>query len=59
MGNGIYSSMIELQILNYVYQTNSIQVFILNGITQEYFTTYKEHYNFIKASSAFTFSITT
>lgn len=47
MGNGIYGAMIELQILNYVYQTNSIQVFILNGITQEYFTTYREHYNFI------------
>ena len=45
--NAIHNSMTELQIINYVFQKNSIQVFILNGITEEYFTTYKEHYKFI------------
>lgn len=46
--NAVYSSMIELQVLNYIFQTNSMQLVILNGITEEYFTTYKEQFNFIK-----------
>lgn len=40
--------MIELQILNYIFKTNSFQLIILNGITEEYFTTYKEQFIFIR-----------
>lgn len=40
--------MIELQILNYIFQTGSFQIVILNGLTDEYFTTYKEHFIFIR-----------
>lgn len=47
MTNGLYNSMCELQAINYVYSKNSIQMFILNGITSDYFTTYKDHYNYI------------
>lgn len=47
MDNNIYGAVIELQILNYVFQTDSLQVFILNDITEEYFTLYKDHYKFI------------
>ena len=47
MPNSIYGSMIELQILNYVFSKNSVQLFALNGITPEYFTTYKEQYKFL------------
>ena len=47
MTNGLYNSMCELQAINYVYNKNSIQMFILNGITSDYFTTYKDHYNYI------------
>ena len=39
--NGLYGSMRELQAINYVYNKNSIQLFVLNGITSDYFTTYK------------------
>lgn len=47
MTNGLYNSMCELQAINYVYSKNSIQMFIINGITSDYFTTYKDHYNYI------------
>ena len=47
MTNGLYNSMCELQAINYAYSKNSIQMFILNGITSDYFTTYKDHYNYI------------
>ena len=47
--SAIYSSMIELQVLNYIFQTNSLQIITLNGITSDYFTTYKEQFNFIKS----------
>lgn len=47
--NALYGSMIELQTLNYIFQTNSMQVVILNNLTEDYFTTYKEHFNFIKS----------
>ena len=47
MANGLYGSMRELQAINYAYSKNSIQIFILNGITSDYFTTYKDHFNFI------------
>ena len=40
--SAIYNSMTELQAINYVFATNSLQIFTLNGITDEYFTTYKE-----------------
>ena len=47
MINGLFGSMRELQAINYVYLKNSIQLFILNGITSDYFTTYKNHFDFI------------
>lgn len=47
MNNALYNAMIELQVLNYVFEKNSTQIFVLNGINDEYFTTYKEHYRFI------------
>ena len=47
MINGLYGSMRELQAINYAYSKNSIQIFILNGITSDYFTTYKDHFDFI------------
>lgn len=47
MANGVYASMTELQVLNYVFNKNSIAILSDNGITEEYFTTYKEHYKFI------------
>ena len=47
MINGLYGSMRELQAINYAYNKNSIQLFVLNGITADYFTTYKDHFNFI------------
>ena len=49
MADGIYSSMCELQAINYVYAKNSLQLFILNNIDETYFTTYKDHYRFITA----------
>lgn len=47
MGNGIYAAMIELQFINYIFKVNSIQIVVLNNITEDYFTTYKEHFKFI------------
>ena len=40
--------MIELQCLNYLFIKNSLQFIILNGIDESYFTTYKEHFIFIR-----------
>lgn len=40
--------MIELQILNYIFQTNSFQIIILNGITEEFFDLYKKQFCFIR-----------
>lgn len=40
--------MIELLVLNYIFQTNSFRFVILNGITEEYFTTYKKQFQFLK-----------
>lgn len=48
MANNIYSAMIELQYLNFLFQKNSISSVSLNGIDEEYFTLYKDHFNFIK-----------
>ena len=47
MSGVIHGVMIELQVINYLFQTNSMQLVTLNGITEEHFTTYKEHFNFI------------
>ena len=47
MSNGVYVAMIELQALNYVFSKNSLRLFVHNGITEEHFTTYKNHYNFV------------
>lgn len=49
MAEALYGAMIELQIINYIFQKNSLQVIVLNGITEEHFTTYKDHFNFIKS----------
>ena len=40
--------MIELQCLNYLFIKNSLQFIILNGIDESYFTTYREHFIFIR-----------
>lgn len=45
--NGVYGSMIELQIINYAFAHNSVKFFIENGISSDYFTTYKSHYEFL------------
>lgn len=45
--NGVYGSMIELQIINYAFAHNSVKFFIENGINSDYFTTYKPHYEFL------------
>ena len=37
----------ELQCLNYIFQKNSMQIVVLNGLTDDYFTTYKKHFNYI------------
>lgn len=47
MSNGIYSATIELQILNYVFQKNSLAILSSNGIDESYFTTYLPHFKFI------------
>ena len=46
--NGIFGSMIELQFINYIFKVGSMQSVTLNNITESHFTTYKEHFNFIK-----------
>lgn len=48
MANQLYGSMIELQCINYIFQTNSFGIITLNGIDSDCFTTYKEHFEFIK-----------
>lgn len=45
--NAVYSSMIEVQVLNYIINSNSMQFVTLNSITEDYFTTYKEHFKFL------------
>lgn len=47
MSNGIYASMTELQFLNYIFQKNSINIVSENGITEDFFTTYKDNFKFI------------
>ena len=47
MGNTASGSLAELQILNYVFLKNSTAILVENGFTEEYFTTYKPHYQFI------------
>ncbi len=47
MANGVYQAMTELQVINKLFQDNSMQFIILNGITSDYFTTYKDHFEFI------------
>lgn len=48
MAEAIYGAVIELQVLNYIFQKNSFQIISLNGITEDYFTTYKDHFKFIR-----------
>ena len=45
--NGVYDAMIELQFINYLYKVNSIRPATDNDITEEHFTTYKDHFKFI------------
>lgn len=45
--NGVYGSMIELQIINYAFAHNSVKFFIENGVNGDYFTTYRPHYEFL------------
>lgn len=44
----LYDAMVELQVLNYIFQKNSMQFIILNGISEDYFTTYKDQFKFLK-----------
>ena len=48
MSEAISGAVTELQFLNFIFQQKSLNSVILNGITSDYFTTYKEHFNFIK-----------
>lgn len=47
MNNGLYNSMCELQAINYAFVKNSMQIFLLNSIDSNYFTTYKKHFQFL------------
>lgn len=48
MAKALFGSMTELMVINSIFQKNSMQIIILNGITEDYFTTYREHFKFIK-----------
>lgn len=48
MAKVLFGAMTELMVINSIFQKNSMQIVILNGITEDYFTTYKEHFKFIK-----------
>lgn len=37
----------ELQCINYIFQKNSLQVAVLNGLTEDHFTVYKEHFKYV------------
>ena len=47
MGNTALGSLTELQILNYAFLKNSVAIFSENGLTADYFTTYKPHFEFL------------
>lgn len=47
MANKVYDAMAELQILNYVFQKNSMSVFTKNDLDETLFNTYKDHYKFL------------
>ena len=40
--------MIELQCINYIFQKNSFQLILLNGIDESYFVTYREQFKFLR-----------
>lgn len=46
--NAVFGGMIELQVLNYIFQKNSFSIIILNGITEEHFNVYKDQFVFIR-----------
>lgn len=47
MANAVYSALTELQSINYMFSKNSVQFALMNGITEDYYTTYKEQFKFI------------
>ena len=47
MTNQYSGVLCELQAINYAFKKNSLQIFYLNGIDENYFTTYKEHFKFL------------
>lgn len=47
MASQISGAMTELQFINYIFSQNSLALATDNGITSEFFTTYKDHYTFI------------
>lgn len=47
MGNTALGSLTELQILNYAFIKNSLSIFSENGITADYFTTYRPQFEFL------------
>ena len=48
MAEAMSGSITELQVLNIIFQKNSLQCIILNGIDEQYFTTYKQHFKFLR-----------
>lgn len=47
MGNTATGALSELQILNYIFEKNSLSIINENGITADYFTTYKPCFTFL------------
>ena len=47
MGNTATGALSELQILNYIFEKNSLSIINENGITADYFTTYKPCFIFL------------
>lgn len=47
MAQQAVGALAELQCINYLFQQNSVQFVTQNGITEDYFTIYKQHYKYI------------
>ena len=45
--SNVSGAITELQTINYIFQKNSIRAIIDNGITRDYFTVYKEHFDYL------------
>lgn len=47
MAQQVSGALAELQCINYIFQKNSMQIVQLNGLTEDYFTTYKNHFKYL------------